>query len=96
MFFEAKEFTNESGMVNLPCDHSPIHVDHLFRELCLGPNTTREGTNPLFSGNGGRSPFVPGTRTPFGSHLSEKGVRQKFPRSRKKGGTARKWVWFRE
>ena len=58
--------------------------------------TTREGTNPLFSGNGGRSPFVPGTRTPFGSHLSEKGVRQKFPRSRKKGGTARKWVWFRE
>ena len=60
------------------------------------PHTTREGTNPLFSGNGGRSPFVPGTRTPFGSHLSEKGVRQKFPRSRKKGGTARKWVWFRE
>ena len=34
----AKTFTNESGMVNLPCDHSLIHVEQLFRKLCSPPS----------------------------------------------------------
>ena len=28
----AETFTTESGMVKMPCDHSLIHIHHLFRE----------------------------------------------------------------